>query len=616
MITAEELQSRLHGASDICQTIDELNESVWEMSRNDPKQGIVLCRLIEKWSREADYPKGIAKALRNRAICHQRLSSYELALKDLNEASRLFRDLNDLSGQASTLNTSGLIYMELGEYAKAMECFDQALPKYEELNYTIGIASTTSSIGHISVISGEQELALDYFKKSLLLYRGIGETRGEASVLVSIGNIYATLNAQTEALKCYRESLLLYERTKDIQGKAVALRNLGSVYAALGEASEALSHYEQSLNIMREVGDKRGEASVLLALANLYLKSGNVEQHFPLVKSHLDRALPIAESIKAKVLIYDIHRGYAEMYEQLEDYKSALFHHRAFLSVKESLISEEARKKLRNQQITNAIEKAEKEAELYRLKNQELSEANRALRELNDLKTELMGFAAHDLKAPLQSIMTFAELIHASSDDKASVEEFSQNIFNASERMFNLVKRLLQSTAIELGKIDLNLHIANVSSLVQNAVLQNLPKAVSKSQTLHSEIAENLLVNIDSECFTEVLDNLISNAIKYTPQEKNIFVKCDKRASRHLQGSGDSVFVSVKDEGQGLSEDDMQKLFGRFQKLSAQPTAGEHSSGLGLYISKKYIEMMGGKIWAESEGKGKGATFFIELPAI
>ncbi len=616
MITAEELQSRLQGTSDLIQTIDDLNESTWEMSRNDPKQGVVLCHLIEKWSREADYLKGVAKALRNRALCHQRLSSYELALKDLSEASRLFRDLGDLSGEASTLNTSGLIFMELGEYAKAMECFDQALPKYEELNYTIGIAATTSNIGHISVISGELELALDYFKKSLLLYRSIDETRGAASVLVSIGNVYATLNAQTEALKCFRESLALYERTKDIQGKAVALRNVGSVYAALGEASEALSHYQQSLTIMREVGDKRGEASVLLALANLYLKSEDVEQHFSLIKSYLDSALPLVESIKAKALIYEIHRSYAEMYEQTGDYKSALFHHKAFLNVKESLMSEEARKKLRNQQIANAIEKSEKEAELYRLKNQELSEANRALKELNDLKTELMGIAAHDLKAPLQSIMTFAELIQASSDDKASVEEFSQNIFNASERMFNLVKSLLQSTAIELGKIELNSHVANVSSLVQNTVEQNLPKAHSKAQEIHSDIAENLLANIDSERLTEVLDNLVSNAIKYTPPGKKIFVKCEKKPSQRLQQSGDSVIVSVKDEGQGLSEDDMQKLFGRFQKLSSQPTGGEHSSGLGLYISKKYIEMMGGKIWAESEGKDKGATFFIELPAV
>jgi signal transduction histidine kinase/predicted negative regulator of RcsB-dependent stress response len=615
MITAEELQSHLYGASDIRQTIDDLNESVWEMSRNDPKHGVTLCQLIEKWSRDVNYPKGIAKSLRNRAICYQRLSSYELALKDLNEAFRLFRDLNDLSGEASTLNTSGLIYMELGEYAKAMECFDQALPKYEELHHTIGIASTTSNIGHISVISGELELALDYFKKSLLLYRSIDDARGEASVLVNIGNLYATLNAQTEALKCYRESLTLYDKTKDEQGKAVALRHVGSVYAALGEASEALSHYEQSLNIMREVGDKRGEASVLLALANLYLKSENIEQHFSLIKSYLDSALPIAESIKAKALIYDIHRSYSDLYEQISDFKNALFHHKAFFNVKESLISEEARKKLRNQQITNAIEKAEKEAELYRLKNQELSEANRALKELSDLKTELMGFAAHDLKAPLQSIMTFAELIRSTPDDISSVVEFSNNIFVASERMFSLVKSLLQSTAIELGKIEINSHVTNVSSLVSHAVNQNLSKATLKGQHIHSDITDTLLAKIDSERFTEVLDNLISNAIKYTPSSKNIFVKCQKGISQRLQGSRNSVFVSVKDEGQGLSEEDMQKLFGRFQKLSSQPTAGEHSSGLGLYISKKYIELMGGKIWAESEGKGQGATFFIELPA-
>jgi signal transduction histidine kinase len=235
---------------------------------------------------------------------------------------------------------------------------------------------------------------------------------------------------------------------------------------------------------------------------------------------------------------------------------------------------------------------------------------------LSDLKTELMGFAAHDLKAPLQSIMTFSELIQVSSTDKEAVEEFSKNIFNASERMFNLVKSLLQSTAIELGKIELNSHVANVSSLVQNAVSQNLPKSVKKSQDLQFDIAENLLANIDSERFAEVLDNVISNAIKYTPSEKKILIRCEKKSPQRLQQSGDSVLITIKDDGQGLSEEDMQKLFGRFQKLSSQPTAGEHSSGLGLYISKKYIEMMGGRIWAESDGKEKGTTFFIELPAI
>lgn len=616
MITAAELRARLQGADDLQRTIDDLNESVWEMSRNDPKQGLPLCQLIEKWSREANYLPGVAKALRNRAICYQRLSSYELALKDLSEAARLFKELNDVSGEASAINTSGLIFMELGEYAKAMECFEQALPKYEQINYVIGVASSTSNIGHISVISGELELALDYFKRSLSLYRSIGDKRGQASALVSIGNVYSTLNAPTEALKCFRESLALYDQTNDAQGKAVALRHVGLIYATLGEESEALSHYEQSLQMMSEIGDKRGEASVLLALANLYLKSDHAPQRFERIKSYLDGALPIAEAIKAKALIYEIHRSYAEMYEQMEDYKHALYHHKLFLSVKESLISEEARKKLRNQQIAYAIEKSEKEAELYRLKNQELSEANRALKELNDLKTELMGFAAHDLKAPLQSIMTFAELIRATPDDVESVTEFANNIFVASDRMFSLVKSLLQSTAIELGKIEFNLHVTNVSNIVKNAALQYAQKAVQKSQEFQSDIEENLLANIDSERFAEVLDNLVSNAIKYTPSGKGIFLKCEKKPPQRLQSASSCVLISVRDEGQGLTEDDMKKLFGRFQKLSAQPTAGEHSSGLGLYISKKYIELMGGKIWAESDGKDKGATFFIELPAI
>jgi signal transduction histidine kinase len=106
----------------------------------------------------------------------------------------------------------------------------------------------------------------------------------------------------------------------------------------------------------------------------------------------------------------------------------------------------------------------------------------------------------------------------------------------------------------------------------------------------------------------EVVENLIGNAIKYSPHEKTIWVS----VSRYDK---DKVRFSVKDEGQGLTEEDMKKLFGKFQRLSARPTGGESSTGLGLSIVKKLVEMHGGKIWAESEGRNKGATFTVELAA-
>ena len=103
----------------------------------------------------------------------------------------------------------------------------------------------------------------------------------------------------------------------------------------------------------------------------------------------------------------------------------------------------------------------------------------------------------------------------------------------------------------------------------------------------------------------QVLDNIISNAVKYSPHGKNVFVR--------IKSDNDAVRVEVQDEGEGISPDDMKKLFGKFARLSARPTGGEHSTGLGLSIVKKMVEAMNGRVWCESE-LGKGATFIVELP--
>ncbi len=105
----------------------------------------------------------------------------------------------------------------------------------------------------------------------------------------------------------------------------------------------------------------------------------------------------------------------------------------------------------------------------------------------------------------------------------------------------------------------------------------------------------------------QVIDNLISNALKYSPFDTTITIR--------VKAKSDNVRLEVEDEGPGISEEEMPKLFGKFARLSAQPTGGEHSTGLGLSIVKKMVEAMNGKVWCESE-PGKGATFIVELPLI
>ncbi|PIO48651.1 MAG: hypothetical protein CMR00_04040 [[Chlorobium] sp. 445] len=136
----------------------------------------------------------------------------------------------------------------------------------------------------------------------------------------------------------------------------------------------------------------------------------------------------------------------------------------------------------------------------------------------------------------------------------------------------------------------------------------------NKRQVLSFQGEQGCVVFVDPDRMREVMDNLISNAIKYSPEGKSISVRVQHITNSNGKKDEQSVLISVRDEGQGLTKEDMQKLFGKFQRLSARPTGGESSTGLGLAIVKQLVELHGGTVWAESEGKDKGSIFRVKLP--
>jgi signal transduction histidine kinase len=241
------------------------------------------------------------------------------------------------------------------------------------------------------------------------------------------------------------------------------------------------------------------------------------------------------------------------------------------------------------------------------------------LRRLNEEKNEFMGIAAHDLRNPLSAIKGYAEMIREDADALASGEvkdlkahaaELAHHgckIGDTATRMAEMVQNLLDANRIERGEMKLHLAPADLGHVLQSVIETQRPRATAKQQTIHLESARHpMMALIDSSLTVQVFENLLSNAVKYSPPGKNIFVRLKKHADR--------LRVEVQDEGPGLSADDQKKLFGKFARLSAKPTGGERSTGLGLSIVMKMVEVMNGKVWCESE-LGKGATFIAEFPA-
>jgi signal transduction histidine kinase len=172
--------------------------------------------------------------------------------------------------------------------------------------------------------------------------------------------------------------------------------------------------------------------------------------------------------------------------------------------------------------------------------------------------------------------------------------------------MFDIITSLLDINKIEEGRVNIKYEVASANGIIETLIKQNIESAKRKEIVISfNKLEEDAEFNTDRTLIIQILDNLLSNAIKFSPIGKPIEI--------NILNDKDTLTFEVKDNGPGLSDGDKQNLFKKFVKLSARPTAGEHSTGLGLSISKKITEMLGGNIFVESE-VGNGAKFILQLP--
>jgi len=244
-----------------------------------------------------------------------------------------------------------------------------------------------------------------------------------------------------------------------------------------------------------------------------------------------------------------------------------------------------------------------------KLAEEQLAVKNAQLAELNDVKNQMLGMAAHDLRNPLHLVSAASSFLLDELARKVSEEEkrdLLDRIYKNSEFMLNMIDDLLDVAKIETGRLDLKLAAGDLCGLVEDNMAMNRTLAGRKDIRLDFVPERDLpALRFDGSRLEQVLNNLISNALKFSAPGGTVTV----RAS---QVNGD-VVVSVCDVGQGIPAEELDKLFKPFSKTSVCSTAGEKSTGLGLAICRKIVEGHHGRIWAESE-VGKGSVFSFSLP--
>ena len=242
--------------------------------------------------------------------------------------------------------------------------------------------------------------------------------------------------------------------------------------------------------------------------------------------------------------------------------------------------------------------------------NRRLSAQWERLRGANAFKSEILSKVAHDLKNPLGVISGRAEMmadfLEVTPPPADKLGSQIKHIRESAQRLIGMVDSLLAEAMADALNITIRREPIDIPELVGEIVEASRPLLEKKQQRIEVDAPEHLAVSGDPDRLREAIDNLVSNAVKYSPIGGRIGISVAR--------VDDDALVRVSDNGPGLSPEDMSRLFGRFQRLSAKPTAGESSTGLGLSIVKRIVELHGGQVTAESQGAGGGTTFTMALP--
>ena len=254
-------------------------------------------------------------------------------------------------------------------------------------------------------------------------------------------------------------------------------------------------------------------------------------------------------------------------------------------------------------------EKVEKLATQLQASNTGLAEANTKLRELDKQKTEFISFATHQLRSPLTSMRGYASLILEGEMGSVNgpLKEGIETIFTSTKTLISLVENYLNVSRMELGTMKYDFKPIDFKELLDEVVREQKTNIEAKGLTFSVKVDSNKSYSIkaDKDKFKQVIVNTIDNSVKYTPQG-SITISLEKNDK--------NIRFVVSDTGVGINPKTMPKLFKKFSRADNASDANIHGTGLGLFIAKEILTAHGGKMWAESEGEGKGSQFYIEIP--
>jgi two-component system, sensor histidine kinase and response regulator len=589
--------------------------------------------------------------LLNNLVTSLREKDNNKALVYANQAKDLAELLNYKKGLAIGLENLGWILYRKGDYSKSFDLSVQALKVNEEMADRAAMARCLINISAIHFEQRQYELAIGNFKQAFSIAEDIGDKKTMARSLNNIAFCFEQMEALDSAYGYASSALGISQQIKESYMTAFAMRTIGDVYSARKDYDAAIENFKKCLSIADEKENTFLRVSTVHRLGNVYKQMGEYDQAINYLKQNIE----IGVRYGYKEELERTYKLLAETYELRKDIPNAYLFQKKYLVVHDSLYSQRQTEEMallqarfeaeiKQAQIDLLTKEAQLSAEEIRSqkiwlyfsigclsllmilafvlfynnrynsmakrvlqeKNKAINTQTQQLKNLNATKDKLFSIISHDLRSPLASLKALMELVGTPG---LSQEEFI-NITRILKRNLDTVHEdldnLLMWAQTQLKGLQAQPEVLELKSLADEKINLFKESANAKKISISNEILPGTVAFADRNHIGLVLRNLLANAIKFNQPGGHIAVTARESGATHE--------VSVTDSGVGISVEDLGKLFNAETHFTRPGTNKETGVGIGLLITKEFIENNQGSIWVTSE-LGKGTTFTFTLKA-
>ncbi len=528
-----------------------LNELTWYYRAADPKLAMQYGNEALRIARASGYKYGLLKAYSYLGVCARNLNNYGLAAEMYLKHLLMAEELGSEYEMFFAVNNIGNLYIQQEDWTSALSYLLRNLPYAESKGTIAQKAYAYTNLGRCYSGLQQYDKAMRYFDQALVLQFQRKDTARVVSILNEIANIHFLQNNDEKSLATHRRVIEMVT-TIDERTLPKTLAQVAVIYQRRGNLDSSNVYARRSAEVSLKVGRAETRALALRVLSENAAKAGNFEQAYLI---HIDYAAvrdSLLQSNGVKELSslqarYEVEKKQREI-ETLgnesrfqQTTRNISIGGFVIALIFAVLIGMRYREKFRTEAIIREQnENLQAQAAEISSINELLSGANTTLQHNNDAlqhkneqlaalnaeKNEILGIVSHDLKNPIGAIQGLSELIEAGDLEPDQVQNIATQINRSSERMLDLVKNLLDVNRLESGGMTMNIIAFDIAPFVEATTDQYRTPAEAKNITLHfSNEAENSNVLADEQAMMQVLDNLISNAVKYSPHGKNIFVR-------------------------------------------------------------------------------------------